>query len=592
MALRLGLARETLIDLLKQLGANEPGGALTAERFAAAMTRPDQRLVVNVTSTISPAEEKVSGESDAAPPGQSTVNGSRVRSSPPETRQVERTILEESKRLQVACGVVAGDNIVLGAARITCGPGEEDIDAIVSRLIAQADVDELVGDLRRGALTHTELLGSLEEELSLSRSTVLQLLKRIADAQLPPGRAAAELETLTKQHVSLVYQLGQLPTDDPDAGELRDMVAAAVAAGEFAIAEALLLQWSQLQQVDGKLVAVRKELAKPGGEREIKAGEPEDRVPGQGSERPELTITAAPGSTPGEAGQQIPVGETGALFVSQDRVVLDSPASVSAGAVMSFAWRGPAAPDDLIFIAKIDVVENRYPTSDKRRHKAGQGSPATLTAPAEPGVYEIRYFSYNNGEALARVPLEVTAGQVSLMTPSRISAGSVIEFEWRGPDAPGDLLFIARPDMASNRYHSSDRQRHATRKGAPATLVVPAEKGDYEIRYFSYNNATVLTSKPLEVLAAEVKLSAPETVSPGAHMKFPWQGPNAPGDLIFIVKPDRPQNEYPISDRQRHRTSEGTVAELVAPAKPGRYEIRYFSFANGAALGAQSLTVQ
>jgi hypothetical protein len=421
---------------------------------------------------------------------------------------------------------------------------------------------------------------------------VLQLLKRTADAKLPPGRAAAELEALTKKHVSLVYQLGQLPTDDPSAKKLRDMVAAAVGAGEFAIAEALLVQWSQLQQADDKLVAVRKDLAKLGTERGTKERESEDRITKQESEQPELTIISASESTPSEAGQQVPVSETGTLFVSQDRVILDSPASVSAGAVMSFTWRGPAAPDDLIFIMKTDVGENMYATSDTQRHKASQGSPAILTAPAEPGIYEIRYFSYNNGEALARVPLEVTAGQVSLMTPSKIRAGSVLEFDWRGPDAPGDLLFIAKPDMANNSYYTSDRQRHAIRKGSPATLVVPADEGDYEIRYFSYNNAMVLASKPLEVLAAEVKLSAPETVSPGAHMKFPWQGPNAPGDLLFVVQPDRPQNEYPTSDRQRHRTSEGPVAELVAPAKPGRYEIRYFSFANGKVLSVQSLTVQ
>lgn len=65
MALRLGLARETLIDLLRQLGANEPGGTLTAKRFAAAMMRSDPRLVVNVTSTVSKTEEKVYGEGDA-----------------------------------------------------------------------------------------------------------------------------------------------------------------------------------------------------------------------------------------------------------------------------------------------------------------------------------------------------------------------------------------------------------------------------------------------------------------------------------------------------------------------------------------------
>jgi hypothetical protein len=69
--------------------------------------------------------------------------------------------------------------------------------------------------------------------------------------------------------------------------------------------------------------------------------------------------------------------------------------------------------------------------------------------------------------------------------------------------------------------------------------------------------------------------------------QVPWKGPNAPEDLIFIATPDMATNEY----FSGHATREGSPAKLVAPAKAGRYEIRYFSHANASVLVKQVLIV-
>jgi len=215
-----------------------------------------------------------------------------------------------------------------------------------------------------------------------------------------------------------------------------------------------------------------------------------------------------------------------------------------------------------------------------------------LTAPADPGKYEVRYLSYANAKPLKREPLEVIAPQVKFHAPKTIPAGSVMEFDWTGPDSPGDLLFIAEPAVEKDRYFSSDRQRHATSAGSPAILVAPAREGNYEIRYYSYNNGSPLLSRSLVVKPPEVRLAAPDTVNPGAHLRLSWDGPNAPGDMIFIARRDLEKDKYVLTGRHRHLTSDGPVAELVAPADPGDYEIRYFSYANGAALSTVPLTVE
>ena len=83
--------------------------------------------------------------------------------------------------------------------------------------------------------------------------------------------------------------------------------------------------------------------------------------------------------------------------------------------------------------------------------------------------------------------------------PRIVAPGSELRFAWSGPDAPGDLIFIAEPGMDENQYYLSDRQRHRTRQGSPAALTVPAKPGTYEIRYYSYNNGKVLAKRALIV---------------------------------------------------------------------------------------------
>lgn len=406
-----------------------------------------------------------------------------------------------------------------------------------------------------------------------------------------PGQAASQFGALARQHLELTYRLGQLPADDPAARKLRDLAAAAVSAGDFVTAETLLQQWSDLQKATEELSAAQQEVVALRGELDaLTKTQPADAtVEVDETEGAEKDEEMSPERVDSDSPRK---DDIAALFVSQDRVVLKFPAQVDAGAQFKIEWRGPAAPDDLIFVAPIDQAENRYPGSDRNRHDASERSPAFHTAPADTGKYEVRYLSYANAKPLAREPLEVLAPKVELRAPESIPAGNPLEVEWSGPDSPGDRLFIAKPTMEKSQYFLADRQHHATSAGSPATLVAPAKKGSYEIRYYSYNNGAPLITQPLVVIAPKARFEAPETVSPGAHLKFPWVGPNAPGDMIFIAKRDRDKNKYVVTRKHRHLTSDGPVTELVAPADPGEYELRYFSYANGTVLTATPLTVE
>ena len=270
--------------------------------------------------------------------------------------------------------------------------------------------------------------------------------------------------------------------------------------------------------------------------------------------------------------------------VIRNAVDIEAPHSVAAGSTIEFAWKGPNTPGDLIFIAPPDMATNQYPASNN--HATEKGSPAKLVAPAKEGRYEIRYFSHVKGDVVSRVPLTVTAANVRLDAPQNVAAGSVIQVPWKGPNTPGDLIFIATSDMATNEYPGSNN--HATEKGSPARLIAPAKAGRYEIRYFSHVNGDVVSRVPLTVTDPEVRLDAPGTVAAGSTLEFAWKGPNAPNDFIFIATPGMASNEFFSGPA----TQAGSPAKLVAPAKAGRYEIRYFSHANGTVLKKRLLVVR
>lgn len=304
----------------------------------------------------------------------------------------------------------------------------------------------------------------------------------------------------------------------------------------------------------------------------------------------EYEVLAAAGDLTGLATITVQGGEGEQFEVvvkaSETQGPFDAPDSVSAGSVLSFEWRGPNAPDDRIFIASPDMAHNRYNLSNV--HQTKKGPPARLVAPAQPGDYEIRYFSYANGTVLSRAPLKVTAPEVTMDYPVSVPAGSYLRASWTGPNAPGDRIFIATTTMDHNRYNLSNA--HSTKNGADFGLTVPAEPGQYEIRYFSDANATVLKRFALEVTDNEVTMEAPRTIPAGTPMEVAWTGPCAPGDILFIASPDMAKNEYWMGNN--HACKNGSPAHLTAPAKPGPYEIRYYSKENATVLAKRTLLVQ
>lgn len=103
------------------------------------------------------------------------------------------------------------------------------------------------------------------------------------------------------------------------------------------------------------------------------------------------------------AGQDGSTMAAAPISVTPVTASVSAPATVDAGATFEVAWTGPANAGDYLTIVPAGADEGEY----LDYAYADAGSPLTLTAPDEPGRYELWYVSGQGYRTLARAPVEV-----------------------------------------------------------------------------------------------------------------------------------------------------------------------------------------
>lgn len=102
------------------------------------------------------------------------------------------------------------------------------------------------------------------------------------------------------------------------------------------------------------------------------------------------------------AGSDDTVFATRPITVTPYRITLQAPTAVDAGAEFDVEWTGPDGPGDYITIVPAGSAEGTYFSYAYTT----AGSPATITAGAETGNYEIRYIA-GTGDTLASFDIVV-----------------------------------------------------------------------------------------------------------------------------------------------------------------------------------------
>lgn len=259
---------------------------------------------------------------------------------------------------------------------------------------------------------------------------------------------------------------------------------------------------------------------------------------------------------------------------------LDAAASAKVGSAVAITVSGSTNARDFVTIVAKSAREGAY---DAYVYTPKPGV-FKLTAPAEPGDYEIRLLGASSPyPTLARRSLKVESVTVTLEAPVQVSAGAKFEVQWTGPNNERDYVGIGTLDPAKRPYITYVY----TRNGSPISLNAPDEPGDYEVRYFLGQGNKIVGSRRITVGGVTASVSAPAQVAAGSTFAVTWKGPDNARDFITLVKAGTADKQY----GGYAYTSKGSPLELRAPDQPGDYEVRYLTAQSYATLATAKVQV-
>ncbi|MCP5111582.1 MAG: hypothetical protein GY953_12185 [bacterium] len=183
------------------------------------------------------------------------------------------------------------------------------------------------------------------------------------------------------------------------------------------------------------------------------------------------------------------------LVVGAAEASITAPAQVMAGADFDATWSGPDNQRDFITIVAAGAPEKSY----KFYQYTSRGNPAKMRAPDTPGDYEVRYSAGQSYMTLARASVKVLAVGASVDGPAAVTAGSLFEVRWKGPDNRRDFITIVEKGAREREYgHYA-----YTNRGNPVTIKAPTKAGEYELRYSTGQTYATLARASIRVTPGE-----------------------------------------------------------------------------------------
>ena len=212
-------------------------------------------------------------------------------------------------------------------------------------------------------------------------------------------------------------------------------------------------------------------------------------------------------------------------------------------------------------------------------------------APAETGLYEVRYVLDEGKRTMASQPIEVTEPEVTVDAPSKIRAGDTIRVQWTGAVHLRDYITIV--PMGADEGASGDYFRVGDK--SQQDIQAPETTGLYEVRYVLNEGKRVMVASVLEVLDADAplekgaSLNAPETAAPGETIEVSWTVDNESADQRVTVA----RADQAIFTWISAVSLEGsTPLKIKLPDEPGDYELRLLDVSEQEVLARRMIWVE
>lgn len=209
-----------------------------------------------------------------------------------------------------------------------------------------------------------------------------------------------------------------------------------------------------------------------------------------------------------------------------------------------------------------------------------------------------RYFNARDGRELsAALQGAIVAStepppppaQATLVFEQPVTIAQPLTVRWTGPADAGDFIAVARPEQKDGEYLTYSRMIERGTNNGVSVLGAPATAGTYEVRYVNPRRGdAVLARTTVAVQDAPASLDAPETVVAGSRLKVLARGPYGERHWVGFAPVGSPVGIYLNYARLLGPVSE---VELIPPAEPGSYELRYVLNENERVIASRPIAV-
>ncbi|WP_417254683.1 vWA domain-containing protein, partial [Celeribacter sp.] len=188
-------------------------------------------------------------------------------------------------------------------------------------------------------------------------------------------------------------------------------------------------------------------------------------------------------------------------------VILTAPAQVTTGATFDVSWDKTVKAVDYITIVPADADEGT-----RQNHiRARDDLSGKLTAPATPGLYEVRYVLDEGDRTIGVASVELVEAGVAVTAPEQVTTGAVFDISWDKTVNATDYITIIPADADEGTRHNHIRARD----NLSGKLTAPATPGLYEVRYVLDEGDRTIGVASVELVEAGVAVTAPEQVTTG-----------------------------------------------------------------------------
>jgi hypothetical protein len=226
LARELGVDAAKIEAALQQAGEESIDQTRLPDRVAEILSR-DSHMDVEMASVQVVPDDPRQRQPAKRPPA------------PGPSNDISQRFSHEATTLRASCAAVASQ-VNVDVIDLHCGPSQAEIQKLVSGVINQADLANLVRLATQGGDPSAPQIAAIANQLGLTNNSVMQMLALLGTAKVPESQLLAQYSELARKHMNSVLRASQLPLDNTAVASLKEQALAALGRGDYGQSEALL----------------------------------------------------------------------------------------------------------------------------------------------------------------------------------------------------------------------------------------------------------------------------------------------------------------------------------------------------------------